>query len=116
MGCKMTLLDLLDAMPRFAARHPFPVYVEDRNGELHEVDKIDFRNGCEGTVLVTDATQGSDSWDDDLIALRNAIQAEWEPERSQAAQTFDPTGDVISVEAAYRLVARTLALLEQIYD
>lgn len=110
----MTLFDLLDAAPRFIARHPFPLYVEGRDGELHEVDKIDFHNGCAGTVLTANLPD-SDSWDASLIELRNAIQAEWDVDRTDAARLFDPAGDVIPVEAAYRLLARTLKLLEQIY-
>lgn len=111
----MTLLDFIDAMPRFIARHPFPLYVEGREGELHEVDKIDFRNGCAGTVLIPHMPS-SDNWDDELIDLRNAIQAEWDFDRSDAARCFDPTGNVIPVEATYRLLARTLELLEKMYD
>lgn len=116
----MSLLDLFTETARFLARHPFPVYIEMAGGDLVEVDAVDFRSGCAGTVLVAakPLALSTEEWDDELCELRDMIDAEWErcENRSDAAKAFHPSGDVPTVEATYRLLEKTHALLNRMYD
>ncbi len=117
----MTLFDLFQAASRLLNRHPFPVYVELHDGERCEIERVDVHGGCAGVVLIPLEPlikHVDEDWDDELSDLAQDIADSFchHHDKSDVWHAFNPTGSVPSIEDAYRLLLKTQALLERMYE